>query len=71
MDTPYNTTGSYVAFLGLVAAAINHFFPWITLSANDITAVVTGAIIFIGIVKQMVDHKKLAVVAESRAPSLQ
>lgn len=59
METNY--TGAVVAIAALIVSfAAQH--GWI-LNQSDVIAVIGGIISIVGIVKQMMDHKKLAVAA--------
>lgn len=54
----YSQTGSYVAVVGLVVTLLSHF--GVLASADQIGAVVGGAVALWGIVQQFLSHKKLA-----------
>lgn len=57
----YNQNGNYLALAGLIAVVLSKFN--VNTDQATVMAVIGGILGFLGIVKQFMDHKKLAISA--------
>ena len=55
----YDQTGIYVAIAGIIVSILGHF--GITAESDSISQVIGAVVIVVGLVRQYIAHKKLAV----------
>lgn len=62
MNTPvYDQTGSYVGMAGIVVGILAGF--GVNTNVQDVGAIISSVLIIIGIVKQFIAHRNLAIAA--------
>jgi hypothetical protein len=55
----YNQTGVYVSIAGIIVSILGHF--GISAESDSIAQVIGAGVIVYGLIKQYIEHKKLAV----------
>ena len=58
----YDQSGNWTAVAGLIVTLLTHF--GFNTTINDVLAVIGSIVIVVGLVRQYIAHKKLAVAAE-------
>lgn len=59
MQTNYSQIGTYTAVAGFIVSVLGHFN--ISTNVADVVQIIGAAVVLFGIIKQSIDHKKLAV----------
>lgn len=62
----YNQNGNYIVFAGLIVGVLSRF--GVIVNETDATSIISVAMIIVGIVKQFIAHRKLAVIAGAIKP---
>ncbi len=57
----YSQTGNYVALAGLIVTLLSHF--GLNVAVGDITTVIGAIVVIVGLAKQYIAHKNLAIQA--------
>lgn len=61
MQTNYNQSGSYIAIASVIAMILSKF--GVNADAQTIVTVILGIVALVGIIKQFIAHKNLAIQA--------
>lgn len=64
----YSQTGSYIVFASLIVLTINHFFPGLGITNDQVVAVIGDILAIYGAIHQYISHRNLAVAAGALAP---
>lgn len=57
----YTQTGNYAAAVGMVVVLFSKFFPNLSITTSDVTAVIGGIVAIVGVIQQYRAHRDLAI----------
>lgn len=64
-----NVTGSVTAIAGLIVSLVGYFWPGISISTDQIVAVIGAIITIVGVAKQWYDHTQVVASANAAIAS--